>query len=78
MGVGSEKTNETQGAENVGDGKQCLCHQCWVPRFPGVSQLALCTILLKKKKNNSQTCSILIAHNVNFSGMMVAPAQSNK
>lgn len=77
MGVGSEKTNETQGAENVGDGKQCLCHQRWVPRFPGVSQLALCTVLLKKK-NNSQTCSILITHNVNFSSMMLAPAQSNK
>lgn len=37
MGVGSEKANEAQGAEDVGDGKQCLCHQSRVPHLPVAS-----------------------------------------
>lgn len=37
VGVGSEEADEAQGAEDVGDGKQCLGHQGGVPHFPVTS-----------------------------------------
>ena len=36
MGVGGEKADEPQGAEDVGDGEQGLGHQGGVPHLPAV------------------------------------------
>lgn len=37
VGIGSEEADEAQGAEDVGDGKQSLCHQGGVPHLPVAS-----------------------------------------
>lgn len=34
VGVGCEKRDESQGTENVRNGKHCLGHQCRVPHLP--------------------------------------------